>query len=156
MSPAANGIAIRALCAGTLAILLLGAPPAIPGSEGLLPPDRAFQTKAERIGTDRVRIDWRIAKGYYLYRDRIAIRVRSPKGASVAVRHLSRGDRERDALSGEWRRVLRKEAVLTARLEGLDGDSPVRIEIRYQGCAEDRLCYPLQRRIHTLPSGQPT
>lgn len=154
MDPMAKAIPARGPCAGVLALLLLVASPAIPGSGDILPPEQAFRAEAERIGPDRVRIAWRIAEGYYLYRDRIAVQVRQPKGASVAVRNLSRGARERDSLSGQWRRVLRKEAVLTAHLEGLGTASPLRIEVRYRGCAEDRLCYSPQRQTFALlPEG---
>ena len=39
--------------------------------EDLLSPDQAFQFSAQPIAADMVRIQWRIADGYYLYRDKI-------------------------------------------------------------------------------------
>jgi len=155
VDPMAKAIAAHGPGAGVLMALLLAAPPALPEPGELLPPERAFRAEAERIGPDRVRIAWRIAEGYYLYRDRIAVRVSHPEGVSVAIRDLSQGARERDALSGEWRRVLRKGAILTAQLDEEPGTAfPLRIEVRYQGCAENRLCYSPQRRTFALlPEG---
>ncbi len=154
MIPKAKALPAHGPYAGVLTVLLLAASPAIPESGDLLPPEGAFRAEAERLCPDRVRVAWRIAEGHYLYRDRIAVRVRRPEGVSVAVLNLSRGARERDALSGQWRRVLREEAVLTAHLEEPGTASPLQIEVRYQGCAEGRLCYSPQRRTFALlPEG---
>ena len=43
-----------------------------------LTPDQAFQVAATAVGPDRVRIDWQIADGYYLYRSRIKVKTASP------------------------------------------------------------------------------
>jgi len=85
----------------TLALLLLGAAllhtplakPAQPdaGATGIdavlgsarsnaddfLPPDQAFRFDALAEGTDRVRLNWEIADGYYLYRARIMVKTTS-------------------------------------------------------------------------------
>ena len=39
--------------------------------DDFLPPDQAFRFSASPQGPERVRLDWVIAPGYYLYRDRI-------------------------------------------------------------------------------------
>src|SRR5258708_17577351 len=47
--------------------------------DDFLPPDRAFRFDALPDGTDRVRLNWEIADGYYLYRARIKIVTPSPR-----------------------------------------------------------------------------
>jgi thiol:disulfide interchange protein len=37
----------------------------------LLPPDQAFKVSAKAISADQLEISWKIADGYYLYRDKI-------------------------------------------------------------------------------------
>src|SRR3981189_2583403 len=46
--------------------------------DDFLPPDRAFRFDALPDGTDRVRLNWEIADGYYLYRARIRLTTPPP------------------------------------------------------------------------------
>jgi thiol:disulfide interchange protein DsbD len=53
--------------------------------QDLLSPDQAFQFSAREVAADMVRVEWHIANGYYLYRDKIhfqsdnpALRLASP------------------------------------------------------------------------------
>src|SRR2546430_15691130 len=46
--------------------------------DDFLPPDRAFRFDALPDGTDRARLNWEIADGYYLYRARIKVVTPSP------------------------------------------------------------------------------
>ncbi|HKD55162.1 MAG TPA: protein-disulfide reductase DsbD domain-containing protein, partial [Steroidobacteraceae bacterium] len=41
--------------------------------DDFLPPDEAFRFDALAAGSDRVRLNWQIADGYYLYRARIKV-----------------------------------------------------------------------------------
>src|SRR5262249_26342940 len=41
--------------------------------DDFLPPDQAFRFDALADGSDRVRLNWQIAEGYYLYRTRIKV-----------------------------------------------------------------------------------
>ncbi|MDD1644044.1 MAG: hypothetical protein LUQ29_12360, partial [Methylococcaceae bacterium] len=39
--------------------------------EELLPPDQAFKISAKAVASDKLEIYWDIAKGYYLYRNKM-------------------------------------------------------------------------------------
>src|SRR5436309_13284883 len=52
--------------------------------DDFLPPDRVFRFDALPDGTDRVRLSWEIADGYYLYRARIKVVSPSP-GAQLCA-----------------------------------------------------------------------
>ncbi|MEW8157472.1 MAG: protein-disulfide reductase DsbD N-terminal domain-containing protein, partial [Candidatus Thiodiazotropha endolucinida] len=39
--------------------------------EDLLLPDQAFQISGRTDGTEKLLVEWRIADGYYMYRDKI-------------------------------------------------------------------------------------
>ena len=41
--------------------------------DDFLPPDQAFRFAAFADGSDRVRLNWQIADGYYLYRARVKV-----------------------------------------------------------------------------------
>ena len=45
--------------------------------DDFLPPDQAFRFDALAEGSDRVRLNWEIAEGYYLYRARIKVKTSS-------------------------------------------------------------------------------
>lgn len=44
-------------------------------SPDLLPPEQAFKVSAQAIAPDQVELSWDIAKGYYLYRKKNALRI---------------------------------------------------------------------------------
>ncbi len=107
-------------------------------AEDLLPPERAFALSASRSG-DVVRLDWAIADGYYLYRDRISIRTEPP--ADIRP-ELPPGQLKHDPFFGEtpvWRQAVEGEVRLPA-----DTPSPVQLVITQQGCADAGVCYPPQ------------
>ena len=107
-----------------------------------LPPDQAFRFDALAEGSDRVRLNWEIAEGYYLYRARIKVSTGAPN-VQLGVPADARGP-------GEERRVLRPPGGLSPR--AASRPSPVAraggrhlevpLEVTYQGCADAGLCYP--------------
>ncbi|MCG8993553.1 protein-disulfide reductase DsbD domain-containing protein, partial [Laribacter hongkongensis] len=107
-------------------------------AEDLLPPERAFALSASRSG-DVVRLNWAIADGYYLYRDRVSIRTEPP--ADIRP-ELPPGQLKHDPFFGEtpvWRQAVEGEVRLPAGTP-----SPVQLVITQQGCADAGVCYPPQ------------
>src|SRR5690606_16865136 len=83
-------------------------------------------------------VEWDIADGYYLYRDRIA--ARTADGAALTVETPS-GLKKDDPNFGPSEIYYRRaEAVLSE-----PGLGPV--EITYQGCQEDGICYAPETRL---------
>jgi len=102
-----------------------------------LPVDEAFRLSVSKEGGGDLRASWEIAEGYYLYRDHIA--ARAADGADLPV-ETTRGGIKEDPTFGE-------SEVLYGRAEARfepSGSGPV--EIVYQGCQEDGLCYAPQTR----------
>ena len=128
-----------------LAALLLAIAAALPAAAAepdLLPPDEAFRFEAVPRGKV-VRIDARIADGYYLYRDRLSV---APAGEGLALGPMYRpaGKVKEDPFFGEVQ-VYRDRVRLEVPVTALPADSRrVRIALTSQGCADLGVCYPPQ------------
>jgi thioredoxin:protein disulfide reductase len=117
--------------------------------DDFLPPDQAFRLNARADGTDRVRLDWEIADGYYLYRARIGVSTTSPL-AQLGATLFPAGDVKNDEYFGR-QEVYHHELVATvpvARAGGTVVELP--LKVTYQGCAEAGLCYPPITRTVTV------
>jgi len=122
--------------------------------DDFLPPEKAFRFDALAEGTDRVRLNWEIADGYYLYRARIKVKTPSTS-AQLGTPQFPPGQVKTDEYFGK-QEVYHHELVASvpvARASGGALDLP--LEVTYQGCADAGLCYPPQTKILTvqLPAG---
>jgi thiol:disulfide interchange protein DsbD len=104
-------------------------------AQGFKPPDRVFQLRVERSENNGIRFNWSIAPGHYLYRERMT--------AAVAGRSLRLetppGEQKDDPTFGSteiYRGVA--EASIASKLLPTVGN----FIITYQGCVEDKICYP--------------
>lgn len=109
--------------------------------DDLLAPDAAFPLlmPLERHG-DRVRLEWNIAPGYYLYKHRVRVEVLQPAGTKATLQ-LPAGAPHQDEHFGavEIYRVL-----LTGEARLPSGSRNVRLRLHWQGCADAGVCYPPQ------------
>lgn len=136
-----------------------------PKSDGdtFLPPDQAFRFDALADGSDRVRLNWEIAEGYYLYRARIKVATRAGN-VQLGTPQMPAGQVKNDEYFGR-QEVYHHELIATvpvARTAG--GTLEVPLEVTYQGCADAGLCYPpVTKTVNvtlsggggTAPSGAP-
>ena len=119
-----------------------------------LPVDEAFQVSAVPDGPDKVRVEWVIHDGYYLYKSRIKVATAS-KAAQVGAPSLPAGIKKNDEYFGE--QEIYHDGVVgsvpVARAAG--GAIELPIDVTYQGCAEAGLCYPPTTRSFkvSLPAG---
>ncbi|HKJ70203.1 MAG TPA: protein-disulfide reductase DsbD [Gammaproteobacteria bacterium] len=141
--------------AGLLAVLMTAAGTASAQSD-LLQPEKAFQPSATAVNAETVRVNWKIADGYYLYRDKLDFQVVKPEGLSVTGISKPQGKKKYDEVFKKELHIFRHAASLTAALDRPDGagEREVTVEVRYQGCADAGVCYPPQtaRFGLTLPA----
>ncbi|MBS0457072.1 MAG: protein-disulfide reductase DsbD [Proteobacteria bacterium] len=123
---------------------MIATPPARAVNEAdLLPVDQAFVLSAHASDRSHVEIDWQIAKGYYLYRERMGA---VPDAAfAQASLQLPEGIRKHDPFFGDVQ-IYHDRVVAT--LTGTPAASAqfVDLAIKYQGCADAGVCYPPQKR----------
>ncbi len=112
-----------------------------PKSESdFLPPDRAFVLSAESDSPDRIVLRWDIADGYYLYRDKV--KVAAPGGGvQLGTPAIPGGETEEDEYFGE-QVVFFREMVANVPVSARAGTPDVALQVTYQGCASEGLCYP--------------
>jgi thiol:disulfide interchange protein DsbD len=145
--PAASAAAAQPAPGATGIDAILGS--ARTSGDDFLPPDKAFRFDALADGTDRVRLNWTIADGYYLYRTRIKVKTPS-SSAQLGVPQFPPGQVKTDEYFGK-QEVYHHELTLTvpvARASGGVLDLPM--EVTYQGCADAGLCYPPQTKTFSV------
>lgn len=103
-----------------------------PAQQEFLPPELAFRTHAATAG-DAVLLQWEIAPGYYLYRKEFAVRA----GEDTLPAEFPRGQMINDEFFGDVE-VLYD----TARTRVTPPPGIGTLQVRYQGCAVDGICYP--------------
>ena len=115
------------------------------GADDFLPPEQAFRLSASAGPADgsstaaNVRLDWIIAPGYYLYRDRIKI---IEDGGDIGAPVFPTGQIKADEYFGQ-QVVYHDELIVKAPLlHAAAVQPPLTLRVTYQGCAEAGLCYP--------------
>jgi thiol:disulfide interchange protein DsbD len=124
--------------------------------DGLLMPDQAFQISGEADTPDSLRIEWRIADGYYLYRDKIQFETESI-GVELGEATLSKAKIKQDEFFGEVA-IYRDKAVAEIPIKRMQGaPETLLLKARSQGCADQGICFPphmQEVRLALLPMPQ--
>ena len=129
------------VCVGGLSA---GAAGAVDESE-LLPVDEAFALSVDAPAPGRVALHWRIADGYYLYRQRMSVLAVDGNKPAQGLQ-LPHGDPHHDAFFGD---VETYRGAVTGTL-AVPGAASATIKVKYQGCADVGVCYPPQTRVLTV------
>lgn len=111
---------------------------------GILAVDEAFQVQPALWQDGRLIVGIDAAPGCYLYRDKFSVVALAPSGYALGKADLPAGEPHHDEHFGDVR-VLRER--LLAQYRPAASAAPQRVRIRYQGCAENLVCYPPQERV---------
>jgi thiol:disulfide interchange protein DsbD len=104
------------------------------------PADQVFSLTASRSTEGGLQLNWRIAAGDYLYRDKIA--VKTAAGETIAVT-TPPGQIKDDPTFGATE-VYHDFVAANIAAAGLPATG--RVVVTYQGCAERGICYPPVRK----------
>lgn len=110
-------------------------------ADEFLPPDEAFGLALTTRDASTLEAAFKVAKGYYLYREKIAFSIRSPAGVSIAKVQLPPSETKQDPAFGKtevYHNPFRAQIVL----QGAKPGDKVTVAAKYQGCAEKGVCYP--------------
>jgi len=123
------------------------ASPVVEGEEEYLDVDKAFVLTDEALSANNLQLNWRIADGYYLYKQRIKV---EPAGNTKAIGALvlPKGEPHSDEYFGE-QEVYRQSLDATFSVPPSDAKS-VDVNVTYQGCADAGLCYPPQTKLVSI------
>ena len=109
-----------------------------------LPVTDAFVPRIASADRDAVALEWTIADGYYLYRDKLGLELAGPVAGAAALGPPAHS--EATVVSDEFfgdSAIWRDAATVTVPLEDVDpAGGTGTLEVRFQGCADLGLCYP--------------
>ncbi|MEY3200716.1 MAG: Thiol-disulfide interchange proteinpotentially involved in divalent cation resistance [Pseudomonadota bacterium] len=114
-----------------------------------LPPEKAFKAEAKVLGADTISVNFSIAKGYYLYRDKFRF---SATGAEIGEIEFPQGEMKDDDTFGRVE-VFRDTLAIALPVLGASGE--VKLTVGYQGCADLGVCYPPATQTFTLSLNAP-
>ena len=110
-----------------------------------LEPEKAFRLAVQEQGAGQVQLQWTIAPGYYLYRNRIGV-----SGTGVGAVEKPRGEVKEDPNFGTVE--VYHEAVQV----GVQAGTASTLRVTWQGCADEGLCYPPVEKDIVLASTGPS
>lgn len=121
-------------------------------SDELLQPDKAFRISAQALDERTVEVQFRIADGYYMYRDRFSFAMES--GKPLADVQIPRGEPKEDEFFGRtetFRDLVRMQVPVSAE-DAAKGS--VNLKVTSQGCSDKGVCYtPLEQTVKvSLPA----
>jgi thioredoxin:protein disulfide reductase len=140
-----EGTAGTALAAGNK----LGSPFAVSGLGDFLPVDEAFKPYLLAIDGNTVEVSWQVTDGYYLYKDKISARTSSNK-VQLGKLDLPKGEEKTDEYFGTTE-VYHEDVFAKLPLaRATPQPMTLEMDISYQGCADDGICYPPVTRTLTV------
>lgn len=122
-----------------------------------LPVDEAFQFSAAKSeNQENVIVNWSIAEGYYLYQEKISVKLNQEENASFDVATFSISPEDYNDPYFGLMKIFKKpvQAIFKASQPPLKAEDVV--EITYQGCTEG-FCYPpevKEIKVADLPIAQ--
>lgn len=124
--------------------------------EEFLPADKAFQLSVTPQDANTLAARWKIADGYYLYRDKMRFSLKDASGVRLRAVSLPQGRVEQDEFFGKTQ-IYPWDISVLLPLARTGGDTKsVTFRVQYQGCAEAGICYPpITKEVHlTLPASK--
>jgi len=118
----------------------------------MLDPQKAFRISARALDAKSVEVEFKIANGYYLYRNRFSFATES--GEPLADVEIPRGKIKEDRFFGKtetFRDLVRIRMTLSPR-DAARGS--VNLRVTSQGCADVGVCYvPLEQLVRVSLRG---
>ncbi len=137
-------VALLLLVAG----LLLGLLPLAQAQQGkFLPPDEAFHAIAAVQGPKTLLLTFDIAKGYYLYQERFHFEAQTP-GVTLGKPDYPPAHKKFDVNLGHEVYHYRNQVIVP--LPVLAAPASFKLQLTYQGCSDEGLCYPPIDKIATV------
>ncbi|QFY43718.1 protein-disulfide reductase DsbD [Candidatus Methylospira mobilis] len=126
-------------------------------NDSFLSADQAFRFSSEIKSSENVRLNWKIADGYHLYRDRFKFSLAENSAPLVELLpvELPKGVELQGSLGAREAYYHQLSIDLHFRKFGNDS-GPVYLKLRFQGCADQGLCYPPIEKNLTLRLSEAT
>ena len=107
-----------------------------------LPISQAFILNTQLGDNNQVILNWKIAPGHYLYRDKFNFVLTPTALASLGKISLPAGEKKYDEILGNYQ-VYKNKLSITLPIENLSNiEEPLNLQATYQGCTAWGYCYP--------------
>lgn len=121
-------------------LLLLGWHAAARAEAEFLEPEKAFVFSAEMVAPETLELRYRVAPGYYMYRERFGITISPIGAAKLGEAVYPKGEVKYDPTFEKDMEVFHQDVVI--RVPVAAGGQPFTLTLTAQGCADAGLCYP--------------
>lgn len=139
---------LPALFGLVLAFFSLGA-----RAEDPLSPEQAYVPSVRVLAPERIAVDFRIADGYYLYRDKLRFEA-EPASFQLGQAELPPGKHKKDEFFGDVQ-IYRDAVAIELPVTAPAGATRFELTVVSQGCADMGVCYPPQRQYLQVDLAQP-
>ena len=133
---------MRSLLKALLLIVVCAAPLSAAfaaGADNLLEPDKAFRLSARALDSSTVEVRYRIADGYYMYRERFRFAA-EPGTVKLGQAQFPPGEVHNDVFFGRVE-TYRKEVRILLPVDDAAGAQSIKLKVTSQGCADSGVCY---------------
>ncbi len=108
----------------------------------LLTADKAFQFFVNAKDGTTLQLNWVIAEGYYLYREKIKLRLLNNNKVSLGAYQIPHGTPKQDEAFGKVEIFHEQLKFDVALLRKTMTSEAIILEVAFQGCADRGVCYP--------------
>ena len=137
---AARALLGRCLALLAMTLLLLGWQAAARAEAEFLEPEKAFVFSAEMVAPDMLEMRYRVAPGYYMYRERFGITISPIGAATLGEAVYPKGEVKYDPTFEKDMEVFHQDVRIRVPIAA--GGQPFTLTLTGQGCADAGLCYP--------------
>lgn len=123
-------------------------------TDTLLEPEQAFAISARLVSDTQLEVAYRIAPGYYLYRDKLDFRI-EPASVRLGEPRLPAGRWHDDQFFGKSE-IYRDRLTIRIPVRGVADHSRFRLVAVSQGCADVGVCFlPIEQSVRITRGGLP-
>lgn len=126
-----------------IALLLLALAAGHAQAEDFLDPEEAFKFSARALDAQTIEANWKIADGYYLYKDKFKFSLSGAKldGAKLGTAQYPAGKTKEDPTFGSVEVYKHAVTIKLPVTRNPGGSLALSLQATYQGCAEGGVCY---------------
>ena len=123
-------------------------------ADTLLEPEQAFAISARLLSDTQLEVAYRIAPGYYLYRDKLDFRI-EPASLRLGEPRLPAGRWHEDEFFGRSE-IYRDRLTIRIPVDGVGKHDRFRLVAVSQGCADVGVCFlPIEQSVRITRGGLP-
>ena len=120
----------------------------------ILHPDEAFILSAKLDANNIIQTNILLADHIYLYRDKIQIALVDGDGHSLGAISVPRGKKKNDEFLGPTEVIYDQVNVSIPLISQANASSKLVLSYKYQGCVEERICYPPITKYLDIDAGE--